>query len=123
MTKVKIKSDGTAPGTRIIVDGVELTTKVTEVRWNLKANGMAEVTLKMTDVSLDVDGQMAMRFEGPGHPGVYEITQEPSPTLGVVAVGLGAPTVSDLLPKCRCPVPLVDDQRPGYCYECLLERP
>ena len=90
MTKVKIKSDGTGPGTRIWVDGKEYK-NVGEIKWNLKASGFAEVTLKLADVELDVDGQCAMKFEGTppcieldgrATPGVHEII--PCGNCGVV---------------------------------------
>lgn len=65
MTKVKIKSDGTGIGTKVYVDDKDISDTVTEVRWSIRPVGFAEVTLKLTDVTLDVDGQMAMKFEGP----------------------------------------------------------
>lgn len=95
MTKVKIKSDGTAPGTRVEVDGRDLTTTISEVKWHLKAGGLAEVTLKIVDVQLEVDGQMAMKFEGPGQPGVHEISGSISADTRSIPV-----TIDDLTPNC-----------------------
>lgn len=63
MTKVQIKSDGTAPGTIIHING-ERIENCGEVTWHLRPGGLAEVRIKLIDVELDVDGQCAMRFEG-----------------------------------------------------------
>lgn len=79
MTKVKIKSDGTGPGTVIYING-ERIENVGEVTWHLRTSGLAEVRIKLVDVDLDVDGQVAMKFEGPVKiPTAVELLQQIAP--------------------------------------------
>lgn len=61
--RVSIKSDGTAPGTKILVDG-EPMDNVEELVIRMGPRGVAEVTLKLVQVPIDLDGQVVLNLQG-----------------------------------------------------------
>jgi hypothetical protein len=55
--KVKIISDGMARNSKVInMETGEIIEGVNEATWNLKANGLATVTLKILGVPVEIEG-------------------------------------------------------------------
>lgn len=66
-SRVSVKSDGTGVGTQILVDGKPLE-NCDECIIRIMPTGLAQVTLRLFNVPIDLDGQVVMDFRGKGKP-------------------------------------------------------